>query len=412
MPVESLIVVSDSASIDGGSAKVAIDTALIMSEGLDVAMFAGGASVDPRLAQDVRVSLTGDLSIGAGHRSAADAFRGIWNRRTKTRFDRFLRQYDPDTTVVHVHSWGSRLSPSVFASLRQQHFATVVTAHDYLLGCPNACRYVFPEKKICELSPGTAACVVRRCDRVSYAAKVFRLARYLTQVATLRRLRPVVAYVSSFQQKNDDHFLPFEHNTHVVDNPVALPSHIPEYSGFDGPFLTAARLEKEKGVDVFCNSLGTTEFAGTVLGDGTEREQLEKQYPLVDFLGWMAQEQIHSQMLSARALVFPSRWLEAAPLTPLEAQIVAGLPCIVSDACAAQNMIEDGVTGFVFKSDDHEDLTRCLRKVSDPAVHAELRRNIVDRLPRMRQRYAAATYRSNILDVYEGALAAGSGRSR
>ena len=61
----------------------------------------------------------------------------------------------------------------------------------------------------------------------------------------------------------------------------------------------------------------------------------------------MTGEELERTMLHAKALVFPSRWLEAAPLTPTEAQLVAALPCIVSDACAARESVKDGRTGLI-----------------------------------------------------------------
>ncbi len=45
---------------------------------------------------------------------------------------------------------------------------------------------------------------------------------------------------------------------------------------------------------------------------------------------------------------------------------------IVSDGCAGREDVEDGVTGFWFKSGDAEDLARALRLVEDDARVARL----------------------------------------
>lgn len=413
MPLKSVIIVSDSASIDGGSAKVALDTASIMlRRGLNVAVFAGGSAIQQGLDDEVRVELTGDGAIGDGNRSIAKAIRGVWNSPARRQFDRLLSDYDPESTIVHVHSWGSRLSPSVFASLRKRRFATVITAHDYLLACPNSCRYVFPRQSLCNRTPGSISCIMCCCDRVDKAAKIFRLMRYYAQRIALARLRPTVAYVSDFQRARADRFARFEHAVHVIDNPVESPARILDYAGSNGAFLCVGRLEKEKGVDVFGEALRIAGAPGIVVGDGSERDSLARRFPAVSFLGWMTSEDVQTEMLSARALVIPSRWFEAAPLTPLEAQLVAALPCIVSDACAARDAVEDGVTGFIFESGNSADLARCLQMIEDPVVHAELRQNIITRHSAIRTRHAAGTYARNMIELYNAVLAESVVRQR
>jgi glycosyltransferase involved in cell wall biosynthesis len=57
--------------------------------------------------------------------------------------------------------------------------------------------------------------------------------------------------------------------------------------------------------------------------------------------------------------VFPSRWYETAGLSVLESLSI-GLPCIVSDCCAARDYIKDEKDGCLFSSLD--DLKRCLSK--------------------------------------------------
>ena len=45
-----------------------------------------------------------------------------------------------------------------------------------------------------------------------------------------------------------------------------------------------------------------------------------------------------------------------------------GIPAIVSDACAAREAIEDGVTGLLFRSGDAEDLRRQIERCRDDAL--------------------------------------------
>ncbi|GEA82060.1 glycosyltransferase family 4 protein [Cellulomonas uda] len=408
MNVKSVLVVSDSARIDGGAAKVAIDTAKAMARrGLDVEFFAGGTEADDELATEARVTLTGASALGDGRRTVGKAIRGIRNADARARFERVLARYSPASTVVHFHSWGSRLSPAVFSPARRAGFGTVITAHDYLLGCPNACRYKFPLQESCDIAPGSLRCVAENCDRASRAAKTVRLGRYVAQRSALDGLRPTVVYVSDFQRARVDHFLSFEHRSYVVSNPIEAPGASGSYQGEAGPFLFAGRLEAEKGADVFCEALATSGVPGAVVGDGTLRDDLSTRFPGIPFLGWRSAGELREDMLRSRALVFPSRWFEAAPLTPVEAQLAAALPCIVSDACAARDSVEDGVTGLHFRSGDSEDLARCLRTLSDPEVHLRMRRNIESRRGETTARHSLTAYVDNLLPIYDEAIAAG-----
>ena len=65
-------------------------------------------------------------------------------------------------------------------------------------------------------------------------------------------------------------------------------------------------------------------------------------------------------MKKAKALIFPSIWYEAAPLTPLEA-MQYGVPCISSNCCAAIEHINDN-TGLSFDPYKQGDLAKTLKK--------------------------------------------------
>jgi glycosyltransferase involved in cell wall biosynthesis len=78
---------------------------------------------------------------------------------------------------------------------------------------------------------------------------------------------------------------------------------------------------------------------------------------------------VWQQLAQARCLVFPSLWYETYGLTVTEAAS-RGIPAIVSDVSAAAERIEEGVTGWRFRSGNAADLARCLRLVADDAAIA------------------------------------------
>ena len=69
----------------------------------------------------------------------------------------------------------------------------------------------------------------------------------------------------------------------------------------------------------------------------------------------------------ARCLVFPSLWYETFGLVVDEAA-ARGVPTIVSDITAAAERVEDGVTGWIFRSGDQESLIARMQAVRDDAL--------------------------------------------
>ena len=141
-------------------------------------------------------------------------------------------------------------------------------------------------------------------------------------------------------------------------------------------FITVARLVDWKRVDMVLNALGgiSEPFQYLVVGDGPARPQLEKQAEAnglkdrVHFAGW---KDPVKYLHAANVFVLPSR-IESFGLVYAEA-MMTGLPCIGSKhsppaiISSAEDVIQDGVTGFVIGST--EELREKLRLLLfDPAL--------------------------------------------
>ncbi|MFP5265418.1 MAG: glycosyltransferase [Blastocatellia bacterium] len=83
----------------------------------------------------------------------------------------------------------------------------------------------------------------------------------------------------------------------------------------------------------------------------------------VTLLGVLPAEQIPARVSDAQVLVLPSRW-DGWGMVVNEA-LSAGVPAIVSDRCGAADLIRHGINGYVFRSEDVDDLRRCLRDFLD-----------------------------------------------
>lgn len=88
------------------------------------------------------------------------------------------------------------------------------------------------------------------------------------------------------------------------------------------------------------------------IGDGELKMQLEGDatHAKIRVSGWVDRDSLWREMHAADVFVMTSLW-EGMPLTLLDAQAL-GLPSVVSDVVGCRDVVVDGVTGFICKSDD------------------------------------------------------------
>lgn len=153
-----VVLIVDHAFVNGGQAKVALDTGLGLAErGYRVTVFAAVGPPDPRLAAaGIRVVCLGQDDIGTTTNKLAFAAQAIWNRTAARRLAAELRGLDPRETVVHVHAFAKALSPSIGRSLAASGLALLYTMHEFFLVCPNG-------DSTSIRPPGSA--IARRCRR-------------------------------------------------------------------------------------------------------------------------------------------------------------------------------------------------------------------------------------------------------
>jgi glycosyltransferase involved in cell wall biosynthesis len=132
------------------------------------------------------------------------------------------------------------------------------------------------------------------------------------------------------------------------------------------------RLVRLKGIDILIKSISMVtksipDIKFNIAGSGEEETALRsmvKDLKLerhVKFLGYISDEkEINSYYKDCKIVVVPSRW-DVEPFAPLNAA-ASGKPAIVSDMCNS-SVIEDGMTGFVFKSEDVEELASKIVKL-------------------------------------------------
>ncbi len=370
-----IVIVADHAYVNGGQAKVAIESALgLAGRGHQVIFFAAMGPADPRLeAAGVESICLGQGDINTTS-SAAFLVQTLWNRKAEQALGEALAGCDPATTMVHVHAWAKSLSPSIGAALKRSKVARVYTMHEFFMVCPNGGFYDYNRHQTCHRTPMSFACMTTNCDARSYAFKLARLARHaLLDKGGLSRAFPHMITISKLQFEVASPHMPPDTIWHHVGNPIdAIDAGPKEAAGEH--FLYVGRLSAEKGVPHFCAAARIAGVAPLVVGDGPLKGELMAAFPEARFLGWKSPGAVRELMRAARALVFPSVWYEGQPLTVYEA-LATGTPVIVSDGCAGREAVEDGENGLWFQSGQAESLAKAIRHLSDPQEAARMSAN-------------------------------------
>ena len=188
--------------------------------------------------------------------------------------------------------------------------------------------------------------------------------------------------------------------TLVIKNWVQCPTQRPRPSFGARPpvrVLFVGRLERHKGVHVLLDACrGIPGVHVTIVGDGSVREELERQAEGMDvrFAGYQPNPMRFYE--EADIFVLPSFGPEGLPLVALEA-MANGLPCVLSDLEVHKEITDGGDAAVLFRTGDASDLRQ---KLGHLIMSESQRRINVDRAHKIiatrhspevaRAKYAAA----------------------
>lgn len=120
--------------------------------------------------------------------------------------------------------------------------------------------------------------------------------------------------------------------------------------------ICVSRISKEKNLEAFFE-LDYPDCKKIMVGDGPMREEYEKQYPNVEFVGFKIGTELASYYANADVFVFPSHW-ETFGIVMIES-MACGTPVAAYPCQGPMDIIDEGVTGCM--NDD-------LKKAVDDAL--------------------------------------------
>ena len=156
---------------------------------------------------------------------------------------------------------------------------------------------------------------------------------------------------------------------HTILNALPQPALAPAPFPSRHDILAFGRLVPEKGFDLAIRAFAqvATRFPDatlTIVGDGKERGSLQDLAAdtgfgnRIRFPGWVSPEEIPALIGRHTLVVMPSRW-EPFGLAALQAAQM-GRPIVAARSGGIPEIVVDGVTGKLFKSDDMPELAAAL----------------------------------------------------
>ena len=372
--IKTVIIINDFDYIEGGAAKVAISTAeALVKAGYNTYFFSAVSRKDTPKINGVKYITTNQYASLSDPNKMRGALNGLYNFKAARSLKKLLKNLDNKTTLIHIHTWTKALSSSIWNVAYSLHVPIYLTCHDYFTVCPNGGFFNYKKTEICKKKPLSISCLKCNCDSRNYGIKLYRFARSFIQNKLVNIFKKTTKFISisDFSENILKENFPKNINFERVFNPtdVIQPAEKinPTQNNY---FLFVGRLSKEKGCELFCQAITDLKLKGIVVGDGPDAARLQQMFANdnVSFVGWKNRKEVFEYMHKAKALVFPSRWYEADGLSVREALSI-GLPCIVSDYCAAKDYITDSTKGCTFKS--IENLKQAITEYNGSSRHYE-----------------------------------------
>lgn len=278
--------------------------------------------------------------------------------------------------AAHVLHGYHQLGPAFMQVLKRAKIPTVVSMHDYKMGCPNyrlfndatgqICTRCFDRRFNFLYAPAATGC----WDGSRVGGILLSLEATSTRLfGTYSRMPGAVMTVNQLQATGALRMGVPRSRIHVVPHFADIEEHEPgrlhDAEGVTSSVLYVGRLVPEKGVDVLIRAAAAGNFSVRIAGDGRSDDQLRTLatdlQADVAFLGRLTEQEVRNEMQRAAALVVPSVWHEVWGLVINEAFDV-GLPVIGTQVGAISDLLDDD-RGLLVPPGDHLALEAAVRSI-------------------------------------------------
>lgn len=385
---KKIVIVCDYGYYDGGAAKVAIDSAIGLSDyGYDITYFCAVGPVENKLKKKVNNIICLHQHDILNNPSRLKAiFQGIYNIKAYNELNKLLELEEYKNAIVHIHSWTKSLSSSIFKSCNKNNVKVLLTLHDYFSICPNGGLYNYKKNTICFHNPLSLKCLLCNCDSRNYAQKIWRIIRQFVQNSNIKKCKNInYLYISNFQKNIVSKYI--NNDLTYIANPIECYPNLKIDFNKNNYYLFIGRLSPEKGCELFCRAISELNKEGIVIGDGSLLSDLKEKYNNIKFVGWKNKNEILKYIKKAKCFILSSICYEADPLSVHEACGI-GMPCIVPNNCAASDQIKDGINGLIYQSNNLDSLKEKIMEFEErKIVCKQTKQNTIDDYCRNYKKY-------------------------
>jgi len=301
----------------------------------------------------------------------------FYNYDAVKRLKKLIKDEKPD--IAHLHNIAHQISPAIINVLKKNNIPIVQTLHDYKLICPNCklCNSALPENNIlCEkcITGKYYNCLLNKCAHNSRAKSFLQMLEAYWHKKTYQNIALFIAPsqfmkdmcvkagIPAYKIKVVNHFVSEE--IFKNEGKKKKIDHKNSYLLFYG------RLVKEKGIYVLLNALEKThkQINLKIVGSGIEKNNLKikiqnsKLKGRVEILTARYGEDLYSIIKNSKVVIVPSICCEVLPYALIES-IAMAKPIIASKIGGMQEIIKDGINGFLFEPGNSAELAEKIKKL-------------------------------------------------
>ena len=300
------------------------------------------------------------------------AFSTVWNPASLRKLKSALRENRPD--IVHIHNTFPILSPSVLYATSELNIPTVLTLHNYRIGCSAATALRRDEPcTLCLDTKSVVPALRYGCYRNSRIATLPVSLMIALHNAKKTWEKNVDAFITltEFQKEKMVGFGIPERSLFVkpqfLENP---PQPIP-WQRREAKAVFIGRLYAAKGIHVLINSWikwGKTAPPLEIIGDGPIKDELlnmvgkSEAAGSIFFLGNLSHTETMKRLSLAQLLILPSICFEGFPMVVQEAY-AHGVAIAASNIGSLPHLIAENRTGVLFTPGNAESLLASVQKL-------------------------------------------------
>lgn len=312
---------------------------------------------------------TANMDFHAGSKLSKLTYpiKTIYSREAKSKITAVLNDFKPD--VIHLNNFNFQLTPSIIYAVRDyrkkvnNNVKLIFTAHDYQLVCPNHMMHKPSTNENCEACVGGKFinCTKNRCIHGSLAkSAIGTLEGYIYNKNKIYSEIDALICCSEFMKSKITTNPLFSKKAVTLHN--FIDKKTPADKQKEDYVLYFGRFSSEKGINLLLDAVSKLPNIHFVFAGSGPLEDRINELPNAENVGFKTGKELDELISRAKFSIYPSIWYENCPFSVMES-ISLGTPVIASDIGGIPELIDNGVTGMLFKAGNSSALADCIEKL-------------------------------------------------